>query len=69
LVIPQEEASAVASLVLDPKPGETVVDLAAAPGGKTAHMAELMNNEGKKSLERELPIGSSSTHHAQAMGR
>ena len=45
--IPQEEASAVASLVLDPKPGETVVDLAAAPGGKTAHMAELMNNKGK----------------------
>ncbi|RLF84560.1 Fmu (Sun) domain-containing protein [Thermococci archaeon] len=47
LAIPQEEASAVASLVLDPKPGKTVVDLAAAPGGKTAHMAELMNNEGK----------------------
>ncbi|HDD31174.1 MAG TPA: RsmB/NOP family class I SAM-dependent RNA methyltransferase [Thermococcus litoralis] len=47
LAIPQEEAAAVASLVLDPKPGETVVDLAAAPGGKTAHMAELMNNEGK----------------------
>ena len=45
--LPQEEASAVASLVLDPKPGETVVDLAAAPGGKTAHMAELMKNEGK----------------------
>ncbi|MBP1911455.1 RsmB/NOP family class I SAM-dependent RNA methyltransferase [Thermococcus stetteri] len=45
--IAQEEASAVASLVLDPKPGETVVDLAAAPGGKTAHMAELMKNQGK----------------------
>ncbi len=46
--IAQEEAAAVASLVLAPKPGETVVDLAAAPpGGKTAHMAELMNNEGK----------------------
>lgn len=45
--IAQEEAPAVASLVLSPKPGETVVDLAAAPGGKTAHMAELMNNEGK----------------------
>ncbi len=45
--IAQEEASAVASLVLSPKPGEVVVDLAAAPGGKTAHMAELMNNEGK----------------------
>lgn len=47
LALPQEEASAVASLVLDPKPGETVVDLAAAPGGKTAHMAELMKNKGK----------------------
>jgi len=47
LALPQEEASAVASLVLSPKPGETVVDLAAAPGGKTAHMAELMENEGK----------------------
>ncbi|WP_297552781.1 Fmu (Sun) domain-containing protein, partial [Thermococcus sp.] len=45
--LPQEEASAVASLILSPKPGETVVDLAAAPGGKTAHMAELMKNEGK----------------------
>ncbi len=47
LALPQEEASAVASLILAPKPGETVVDLAAAPGGKTAHMAELMKNEGK----------------------
>lgn len=47
LALPQEEASAVASLVLAPEPGETVVDLTAAPGGKTAHMAELMNNEGK----------------------
>jgi 16S rRNA (cytosine967-C5)-methyltransferase len=45
--IAQEEASAVASILLDPKPGETVVDLAAAPGGKTAHMAELMNNKGR----------------------
>lgn len=46
LAIPQEEAAAVASLVLAPELGETVVDLAAAPGGKTAHMAELMRNEG-----------------------
>ncbi len=45
--ITQEEAPAIASLILSPKPGETIVDLAAAPGGKTAHMAELMNNKGK----------------------
>ncbi|ABN69488.1 Fmu (Sun) domain protein [Staphylothermus marinus F1] len=45
-IVIQEEAAAVASLILDPKPGMTVVDMAAAPGGKTQHMAELMNNEG-----------------------
>ncbi|MFA4640312.1 RsmB/NOP family class I SAM-dependent RNA methyltransferase [Pyrococcus kukulkanii] len=46
-IIVQEEASAVASLILNPQPGEIVVDLAAAPGGKTTHMAELMQNKGK----------------------
>ncbi|WFO75367.1 RsmB/NOP family class I SAM-dependent RNA methyltransferase [Desulfurococcaceae archaeon MEX13E-LK6-19] len=45
-IIIQEEAAAVASIILDPKPGEYVVDLAAAPGGKTEHMAELMRNKG-----------------------
>ncbi|ABM80373.1 RsmB/NOP family class I SAM-dependent RNA methyltransferase [Hyperthermus butylicus] len=43
----QEEASAAASIILDPKPGMTVVDLAAAPGGKTSHIAELMKNHGR----------------------
>ncbi len=45
-IVPQDDASAMASLLLAPKPGETVVDLCAAPGGKTTHMAELMRNEG-----------------------
>ena len=45
-IVIQEEAAALASIILDPKPGETVADLAAAPGGKTEHMAELMGNRG-----------------------
>src|SRR5262249_53299796 len=32
---------------VDPKPGEFIVDLCAAPGGKSLHMAELMENTGQ----------------------
>lgn len=32
--------------ILDPQPGETIFDLAAAPGGKTTHIAQRMKNEG-----------------------
>ena len=42
----QSLASMLAPLALDPKPGETVLDLAAAPGGKTLMMASMMRNEG-----------------------
>ena len=32
---------------IDPKPGQTIIDLCAAPGGKSFAMAALMQNEGK----------------------
>ncbi|HWG85278.1 MAG TPA: RsmB/NOP family class I SAM-dependent RNA methyltransferase, partial [Deinococcales bacterium] len=42
-----QEASAMAvAEVLAPRPGERVLDLAAAPGGKATHLAQLMEGEG-----------------------
>jgi len=43
----QDDAAAAAARFLNPRPGESVLDLCAAPGGKTCHLAELMRNEGR----------------------
>ncbi|XP_077124434.1 tRNA (cytosine(72)-C(5))-methyltransferase NSUN6 isoform X1 [Ranitomeya variabilis] len=43
----QNLPSAVVSHVLDPQPGERVLDMCAAPGGKTTHIATLMNDQGE----------------------
>jgi NOL1/NOP2/sun family putative RNA methylase len=42
----QESASQLPVQVLDPKPGEKVLDMAASPGSKTTQIAQLMNNSG-----------------------
>jgi len=42
----QDESAALPCLLLDPKPGERIIDLCAAPGGKATHLAELMQNQG-----------------------
>lgn len=42
-----DEASMAVAYVVDPKPGEHILDCCAAPGGKTMHMAARMNNEGR----------------------
>src|SRR5919201_1877585 len=44
---PQSRASQLVAPALDPQPGERVLDLCAAPGGKTTHLAALMGDEGE----------------------
>ena len=43
----QDEASMLVARLLDPRPGELVGDVCAAPGTKATHLAELMGNRGR----------------------
>lgn len=46
LISIQDESSMLVAEVVDPKPGMMVLDCCAAPGGKTAHLAEKMGDQG-----------------------
>ena len=43
----EDEAAQLVPLLLDPQPGDRVLDVCAAPGGKATHLAELMSNRGQ----------------------
>lgn len=41
----QDESSMLVARLLAPRPGETIIDLCAAPGGKSTHLAELTDDQ------------------------
>lgn len=43
----QDEGSMLVTMALNPKPGDVVWDVCAAPGGKTTHIAEAVSSMGK----------------------
>ncbi len=43
---PQEKASLIPPIILDPRQGEIVLDLCAAPGSKTTQISMMMENKG-----------------------
>ncbi|MEO0768004.1 MAG: 16S rRNA (cytosine(967)-C(5))-methyltransferase [Cyanobacteria bacterium J06649_4] len=42
----QDSSAQLVGYLLDPQPGDLVIDACGAPGGKSLHIAELMNGEG-----------------------
>jgi 16S rRNA (cytosine967-C5)-methyltransferase len=47
LVYLQDESAGFPVILLDPQPGETILDLCAAPGGKATFIAELLRDKGR----------------------
>jgi 16S rRNA (cytosine967-C5)-methyltransferase len=62
-IMPQARGSMLVARILDPQPGERVLDLCAAPGAKTTHLAALMEDRG------ELTAVEVNSKRAEGLGR
>ena len=69
LLMPQSRAAMLVAHALDPQPGERVLDLCSAPGGKTTHLAALMAARGEIiAVERHAGRARALHRTAQRMG-
>jgi 16S rRNA (cytosine967-C5)-methyltransferase len=67
--MPQSRAAMAVARLLAPQPGEHVLDLCAAPGGKTTHLAALMGDEGQVvAIERHAGRAEALRRTADRMG-
>jgi 16S rRNA (cytosine967-C5)-methyltransferase len=68
-LIAQSRAAMHVARVLDPRPGERVLDLCAAPGGKSTHLAALMGDRGEVlAVERDRRRAGALARTAQRLG-
>ena len=66
----QSRAAMLVARALDPRPGERVLDLCAAPGGKSTHLAALMAGSGEVvAVERNRAPGRRARAHRAAAAR
>ena len=69
LVMPQSRASMLVARAVDPRPGERVLDLCAAPGAKTTHLAALMHDDGEVvAVESDPTRAQASAENAARLG-
>lgn len=65
----QSRAAMLVARVLAPRPGERVLDLCAAPGGKSTHLAALMENRGEVlAVERDRRRAGELARTAERLG-
>lgn len=43
----QDESSTLVGQIMNPNQGSTIIDICSAPGGKSTHLGQIMNNKGK----------------------